>query len=339
MNIYNFYLRYISQYDILKIDLPLSYDMFRESVLKNHDRIISYDEKKMLFRTYLDNSKMITAKTLEHLEDKLIEYYSINGNGKIFYFPELFRRACVYNLEHEFLAPSTINRYYADAEKYLFKSPYFNKDIRDIIERDICDFFVDVMESRPTSKCVRNIKTAIKFCFSYARMQERIDCCNINSILHEVKFPKNAFKPIIYQDRVLYDEHIEKLQAVLSDSDVDFGILFLFYTGLRIGELCALRCDDFNFKNNYLTVQRTESISRKNNKRVCSDVLPKCNKIRNVYLSDTAVEIAQFLIRGKTGFIFPKNDTHLHIDVFDHRLRRLCQKCDIPSFSVHDILA
>ena len=152
MNIYNFYLQYLSHYAMLDCGLPITYEMFRESILKNHDRIISYDDKKMLFRTYIDNSKMITSKTLEGLEDKLIEYYSIKGNGKIFYFPEVFRRACVYNLENNFLSPSTITRYYADAEKYLFSSPYFSKDIRDVIERDICDFFVDVMKDKPSSK-------------------------------------------------------------------------------------------------------------------------------------------------------------------------------------------
>lgn len=337
MSAYNCYLNYISFYDRLSSDSPITYEMYRKNILENHTRVISYDPKKMLYRTYIDNNKLITCKTLEGLEDKLIEYYSQVGNGSVFFFQDVFLRACVYNSQFEFLSPSTIDRYLADASKYLFTSPYFQRDIRNIIPRDICDFFVEFMKSKPKAKRVRNIKTAIKFCFSYARMQERLDCINISAVLKEISFPRHAYAPVVLEDRVLLEEHIDKLIPVLTDSDVDFGILFLFYSGLRVGEVCSIKVSDFNFRDNTLYVQRTESIRRENNKRTCVDVLPKGNKKRTVYISDSGMEVARILCRGKNGFVFPKGDTHLHIDVFDHRLRRLCAKVGLPSFSVHDI--
>lgn len=337
MSAYGCYLNYISFYDRISLDLPINYEMYRQSILNNHNRVISYDDNKMLYRTYVDNCKMITSKTMEGLEDKLIEYYSQIGNGSVFYFQDVFLRACSYNMQYEFLSPSTIDRYLADASRYLFKSPFFQKDIREIIERDIMDFFCEFMKSRPKAKKVRNIKTAIRFCFSYARMQERVDCINISTCLREIYFPKHAYEPMVLKDRVLTDLHINSLMPVLTDSDVDFGLLFLFYSGLRVGEVCSLKVSDFNFREGTLLVQRTESIRRHENKRTCVDVLPKGNKIRSVYLSDSGIEIAKILCRGKTGFLFPKGDTHLHIDVFDHRLRRLCAKVGIPGFSIHDI--
>lgn len=337
MSAYSCYLQYLENYDNIYDDLPITFDMYKKCILESHDRVISYDSEKMLYRTYVDNKKMITCKTLEGLQDKLIEHYSQVGNGCVFLFQEVFLRACSYNLQYQFLSPSTIDRYLADASKYMFNSPYFQKDIREIIERDIVDFFCEIMKARPKAKMVRNLKTVIRFCFSYARMQEKIDCINISSCLREIHFPKNAYEPIILKDRVLLEEHVQLLTSVLTDSDVDFGLLFLFYTGLRVGEICALKVSDFNFSDKTVCIQRTESIRRVDKKRNCVDVLPKGNKIRTVYLSDDGIDVARFLCRGKTDFIFPKGNTHLHIDVFDHRLRRLCAKVKIPSFSVHDI--
>lgn len=340
MNVaYKCYLNYIENSDIVGNDFPLDFDMYKKCILENHTRVISFDEKKMLYRTYVDNSKLITAKTKEALEDKLIEYYSTVGVGTVYLFSEVFVRACAFNLQYEFLAPSTVDRYLADARIYLFNSPYFCKDIRLIIESDIVEFFVELMKMKPKAKMVRNIKTAIRFCFSYARMQEKIDCINITAILREIHFPKHAYAPVIMQDRVLKDIDIDKLLLVLTDKDVDFGILFLFYSGLRVGEVCALHVDDFDFREKTLRVSRTESIRRGlEKKRHCVDVLPKGNKVRTIYLSESALSVAAQLCKGKSGFLFPApQGGHIHIDTFDHRLRRLCRKAGIPEFSVHDI--
>lgn len=48
----------------------------------------------------------------------------------------------------------------------------------------------------------------------------------------------------------------------------DIGIALTLYTGLRIGEICALKWGDINFKKNYLVVNKTiQRIYMKNDKK------------------------------------------------------------------------
>ena len=62
-------------------------------------------------------------------------------------------------------------------------------------------------------------------------------------------------------------------QYILSNENTRFfGVLLCLYTGLRIGELCGLKCGDIDFDNGTLTVSRT--VQRINTRMVCLVGLP-----------------------------------------------------------------
>ena len=210
---YNAYLQYTQNFDtMINGCIITDYAMLREEVLKNHERRISYDSKKGLFRTYLENNIMITSKTLEGLQDKIFCFYLENNKG-LFSFPQVLIRAFVFNREHDFLSQSTIDRYLVDYRKYLRESVVFNQDIRSITESDVYSFFVDLMSHKPTSKVVSNIKTVIRLAFNYARVQEGIECLYVNSIFQNMQFSKRSFAPkkTAYFERCYLHTNIQSL--------------------------------------------------------------------------------------------------------------------------------
>ena len=194
MNAYDSYLNYISLYgNIFSGFIFTDYVMLREEVLKNHSRKISYDSEKGLFRTYLDNNKMITAKTKESLEDKIFCWY-LDHNSGIYSFPQVLMRALVFNRNADFLSQPTVDRYLVDYRKYLQQSRIFNQDIRAITESDLYEFFSVFMQDKPTAKNASNVKTVIRLAFNYARIHENIECLYVNSVFQNMQFPKRAFK-------------------------------------------------------------------------------------------------------------------------------------------------
>jgi integrase len=98
---------------------------------------------------------------------------------------------------------------------------------------------------------------------------------------------------------------------------VGLAVLFLIETGLRIGELCALRIEDYakSGKGAYLTVGKTritvEKIDPKTGKShyVVVENIVKNSHVRTIRLSDTAVQILEEMISllkkaGPTDYIF-----------------------------------
>lgn len=336
---YNTYLHFRDFSDNVGIGLAYDYDMLKMQILENHDRVITFDEGKMLYTTYIDNKHKLTCKTKEGLEDKLVLFYMKNNTG-LYQFSAVFDRAIAFNIKCDYLAPSSIDRYKCDYYKYIDKHPCFNQDIRCITETDIIKFFNEIMAQKPTSKNFSNIKTVIRLVFSYARMQEQVECLRINTIFANMQYPQRAFaQKKIPVNRVFNDEQLDKVFNYLSDENIlDLGIKLAFYTGLRVGELCALQVEDIDLSRKILTVSRSETVSGKGDNRVYVDAAPKCYKSREVVLSSKAVNVLKLLIEYcRTGFLFPDGDNHKHAHVFDSRLRRICNSLQLPRFSMHDI--
>ena len=76
----------------------------------------------------------------------------------------------------------------------------------------------------------------------------------VENIWSKVKLLKNEKSEII----ILTPQEQYRLESVLSEKN-DIGILICLYTGLRIGELCALKWSNIDFNNGLLYVDGTQS--------------------------------------------------------------------------------
>ena len=332
------YLHYADYCDKFGVGLVYDYDMIKKQILENHSRKISYHQGKMLWYTYIDNNKQLWCKSKEGLEDKLVEYYLNNVDG-LYKLDCVFTRAYGFNKENDFLSPATLDRYNADYEKYILPSRLSIMDIRAITESDVIGFFNEIMKQKITAKCLSNIKTVLSLIFAYARMQEGVECLHIKSVFQNLRYPRRAFKEKPASvDRTFKDDEIQKIMSALDDErNVDLGIKLVFYTGLRVGELCALHRDDVNLSGKALNVLRSEKVCGRGKNRMYYDEFPKEYKTRKIVLSNKAVAVLEKLVARSSGYLFSKKDGHIHARVFDARLRRICKKLSLPVYSMHDI--
>lgn len=151
-------------------------------------------------------------------------------------------------------------------------------------------------------KTVTDILTIIKNTMEYARYQNLAVICNLEKL--SVKGKEKEM-------RVLTPEEQDALAAVLVHNmdRYKFGVLLSLYTGIRIGELCALQWGDFETNLSTLTVRKTmqrvkniDDVSSSKTKIIITE--PKSqNSVREIPLPPFLVEIAKSFQANPEAFV------------------------------------
>ena len=117
-------------------------------------------------------------------------------------------------------------------------------------------FFSDLLgigRSEPkgiSKKTAKDVLSVIKTAMSYAKKESLVSGFNLNVVLPKEK-PKDM--------RVLSTDEQATLEKFLCDKmdESKLGIFLSLYTGLRVGEICALVWQDIYLEDRVLTVRRT----------------------------------------------------------------------------------
>lgn len=181
--------------------------------------------------------------------------------------------------------PSTYSRYTIVLESHIL--PHFGTfKIIDLQTSDINNFTREKMENGRadgkgglSAKSVRDILSIIKTILDFGENNDII------SNGPRVTYPKNHQQSI----RVLSRQEQSLLEDVLTN-DIDIhklGILLCLYTGLRIGEICALRWQDISADFDVIsvrqTLQRIKNSDNQDKKTVIIIDVPKSpNSIRDI---------------------------------------------------------
>lgn len=159
---------------------------------------------------------------------------------------------------------------------------------------------------------------------------------NINKI--DISF-KNPKPKTIYLTK--YEQ--KKIEEILNKRNglKELGILMCLYTGLRVGELCALRWKDVDLKNKFYrinyTVQRIKNYdidSEYKTKLILSE--PKSiNSKRIVPIPDFLLPILKKYRNDDNIFIFSNKTTPRDPRTFESYFERLLKKCKINNINFH----
>lgn len=153
-----------------------------------------------------------------------------------------------------------------------------------------------------SAKTTSDILTIIKTTIEYAKYNDYPIQCNLDKVC--VKQQKEEM-------RVLSMEEQQKLTLVLlEDTDlIKFGVLLSLYTGIRIGEVCALKWGNLNVEDGILSVKETmqrikdtsnHSVSK--TKIVVTEPKSKCS-IRDIPLPSFITSIAKDFQGGNNAYI------------------------------------
>lgn len=318
----------------------------RHSYLDKHPYAIwQSKDGKYWYTTLPDSTKergvrQIRRNTRQELDDVIIEYWENHGNDKT--IEEIFIEWNDNRLELKKILQSTyINL------KYKFNSFFGGirkRNIEDIKPIDWCDFLENsVVEFNLTTKEFNNVKSIAIGIIKWSYKRGYIDYPS-SSVTDLLEISPNAFKNNKKEDKdEVYNEDETPLLInyfINNPSLRNLGLLLIFITGIRIGELVTLKHGDF--VGNVLRIRRTVTRfideTGKQFRGVKDNPKTMAGNRDIIVPSDYQWLMDKFSDGNPDEYIFiNKNGGFFRYDGFVRHLKKACEEVGIPYRSPHKI--
>ena len=122
----------------------------------------------------------------------------------------------------------------------------------------------------------------------------------------------------------------------------NIGLLISLYSGIRIGELCALRWEDVDFKKNCLTINKTiQRVYIKDKNKNISKVIittPKTkNANREIPINKDFLEILKKVKSDKKHYILTGNEKYIEPRTYRKHFNKVLDELKIKHFNFHSL--
>lgn len=188
-----------------------------------------------------------------------------------------------------------------------------------------------------SSKTVKDILSVLRLVVSFAS--------NIG-IYPNINFDAINIRTTDANIKVLTKSQCNKLSLYLINhmNYTNLGILLCLYTGIRIGEICALKFEDISLNDKVVhigkTMQRIQNFNISDTKKTNVIItLPKSKKsVRDIPIPDFIIKIIKknfscsakaFLLSGNLNFVEPRT--------LENRFNAILRKCGIENTNFHSL--
>lgn len=184
-------------------------------------------------------------------------------------------------------------------------------------------------------KTVRDILTLLREILRYATMQYPGAFPQVDILYPKV--PKKEMRVLTRQEQVRLTEYL------LTDTDVcKFGVLLCLCTGMRIGEICALKWADISLTEKVLrvhgTMQRLRNAGGQGTKVVITE--PKSNhSVRVIPLTDSTAALCESFASSCPEAFVLTGETHRFVEprVLQYRLGCYTRACGLEGVHFHTL--
>lgn len=316
----------------------------REELLKKHpyEIWIGKDNRYYTYFPEKDNKRMLKSRnTRQKIEDCIVDFWKQEMENPTIY--ELYIEWVDGKLKREEITITTKNRYDRQYKESMIE---FGKNrIKAIEEYDIEKFLLEAIHvHKMTAKGFSNLRTLILGIFKLAKKKKLVQY-SIKNVIDDMDISRKLFRKVKHEDDelIFMDEEVEKVLNYFKQHKLDLkdlGILLLFYTGMRPGELSALTWDDVN--GNIIKIHSTEIRYENENKEYIYEVrdFPKTEAgIRDVIVPQSQLWILKEIktLNPSGKYVFEQHGQRIRTCLFDDRIRRICLKLKIKEKSLNKI--
>ena len=229
---------------------------------------------------------------------------------------------------------STYARYNNQVEKRIF--PHLGKYQASKISTELIEQLITHMlkpketggfglSPKTTEDILIIIKSILKFGNFHAQLE-----------LHRIKIKKEDYKP-----RVLSKQIQKKLNKGLGVDVIKAGILLSLHTGIRIGELCALKWSDIDLEEQVMHIEKTmqriqisDASSGVKTKVVITS--PKSKKsIRSIHIPNFLTVVLRKLKSGGNHFLLTGSIKYMEPRSLHNHFKKYLKYCDVEDFNFH----
>lgn len=206
------------------------------------------------------------------------------------------------------------------------KPAFGSYEIQKITKAMIQNYILDISEHFKKESVI-NITKVLSQSFKFAVREKFI----AENPYVQIKIPKDHD---VKEIKIFTKDEMDAILNVQGFNPQYKNIISIAYrTGMRIGEILALKWEDVNLAQGFLMVRRTVSYCEKSKKEICP---PKTRaSIRRIDLDNTSIEI--LLSAKKYGeFVFSKKDgTIFSRCCISQGFQRICKAANVPYKSFH----
>ena len=210
-----------------------------------------------------------------------------------------------------------------------------NMTIEELQNYNFNEFITELMRTL-SNKTIRDILCIVKSILNYAN--EEYDA---NIKIRKIKSPQLIQEKV----EILSNRERGRLEnaCIRENTLKSIGILVCLNTGLRIGEICALKWENINLDKNILYVKKT--LQRVYNKeerktKVIIDVPKTISSIRAVPISNKLYEIIKPLknnYKDEDFFLTGNKEKYFEPRSYQKYFKDILRKCKIKGYKFHTL--
>jgi len=156
----------------------------------------------------------------------------------------------------------------------------------------------------------------------------------------EMTYPRDVKKEMRVLSR---DEQKLFVEYLLDDMDeCKFGILLSLFTGIRIGELCALRWENISLKDNTIkvasTMQRLQDLNGDNKTKIIIGTPKSETSQRTIPLTEQAAMLCgRMRPHSKAAYVLTGTSKYMEPRTLQYRLERYTKDCGLEGVHFHTL--
>ena len=283
---------------------------------------------------------MVRKLNKEDLEEVIVDHY--RGKIKNPTIRTIFEEWITEKKQWEEINQTTVDRYKGDFERFFGDTSFPNLKI-DIVTEDYLESLIknNIVQKQLTSKGYSNMKTILIGIMKYAK-RKKYTYFSVSAFFGDLQISKKAFRRPEKKKQVFTEEEAEMVIEWLKEhpSVANYGILLVFQTGLREGELAALKYEDVD--GCILNVRRQEVRYKDENGVMINEVVPYAKTEageRGVILTDNALETIKKIRRLNPfgEYMMMQDGKKIHKISFNDYLYKACDALGIERRSMHKI--
>lgn len=318
----------------------------RQELLDNHPYKIWCGSNGKWY-TYLpdeEKGRILKKKsTRKDIEDVVIQYQeSVMSNPTI---DDLFTEWNDHRRDIGRIAKSSHTRLRQVYDRH-FKE-FGKRRVGNVKENEWIDFLeAQVFEHNLSSKAFASLKSVVRGMLKWAKRQGMITY-SPELMLTELDLSDTVFSKKIkedYEEVFDEDETQKMLSYLIGNRDVrNDGIILLFVSGVRVGELVGIKPQDIDLNSNTVKIRRTETRFKEGDDTIFAvKEYPKTKAgIREIVIPTSYSWLLKELSNKSKGheFVFEEDGKRLTTLLIRKRIYSICKKVGVYKKSPHKIRA
>lgn len=243
----------------------------------------------------------------------------------------------LFNVKRIAVKPATFVTYESNYRNYIKRSDFAGLRICDIKKITIQKFYNDIYEEKKSTEKIKAIHKLLHSFFEYCVDEGYI----LKNPAHKVYIPQNTLSA--HEEKKIDCFSIDEINSIkkaFKGNKYENLVLTAIYTGMREGELCALKWENVDLKNGIIKVK--ESLKRvavfdvNGNKEYKTLTLdPKTKQsVRDIYIPDILVKILKKAPHN-SEYVFSNNSEPVSHKSLYFQWQKVLKANDIPHKKFH----